>query len=174
MTKRDNTPAVQRPALVVAVAVILGLLGYFAVPASRAADPNVLLAIGLFVGALVGGLVAVFGGSRPRAAREPVARSIAAPPGDEDKSVKAIFVGNLAFNASRDDLADLFAAYGKVQSVKIMTDRATRRRRGFAFVMMGPREADKAIAALDGREFFGRNLKVSEAKERRPQGDDVE
>lgn len=77
-----------------------------------------------------------------------------------------IFVGNLAFKASQDDLRELFAPFGTVRSVRIMKDRATRRPRGFAFVEMDSAHAAAAIKALDGKEFLGRNLRVNEGVER--------
>ncbi len=80
---------------------------------------------------------------------------------------KTIFVGNLAFKASPDELNELFSKYGNVHSVRIMKDRATRRPRGFAFVEMNERGAAKAIKKLDGMEFLGRNLRVNEGAERK-------
>jgi RNA recognition motif-containing protein len=83
--------------------------------------------------------------------------------------VKNIFVGNLDFNASEDSLRSLFEAHGVVDRVSIMTDRETGRSRGFAFVeMANQEEADRAIEALNGAYFSGRNLNVNEA---RPKGD---
>jgi cold-inducible RNA-binding protein len=75
-----------------------------------------------------------------------------------------LYVGNLPFNTTEDDLRNLFAQYGEVTSVKVISDRDTGRPRGFAFVEM--ENADEAIKALDGQEFEGRNLKVNVARER--------
>ncbi|MDH5190854.1 MAG: RNA-binding protein [Gammaproteobacteria bacterium] len=80
--------------------------------------------------------------------------------------MKTIFVGNLAFKARRDELSKLFSEYGQVNSVRIMTDRETRRPRGFGFIEMNSSDAKAAIKALDGYEFMGRDLKVNEANER--------
>ena len=85
-----------------------------------------------------------------------------------EEELKSIFVGNLAFKASQDELRELFSPYGKVHSVRIMSDRVTRRPRGFGFVEMSPREANKAIKSLDGTDFLGRKLRVNEGNERRP------
>ncbi|QEP45189.1 RNA-binding protein [Ectothiorhodospiraceae bacterium BW-2] len=85
---------------------------------------------------------------------------------------KTIFVGNLAFKANSEQLRALFARYGEVVTVRIMTDRLTRRPRGFAFVEMEGRGAMKAIEALDGHEFLGRELRVNEGHNRRPRSDD--
>ncbi|BDQ34304.1 RNA recognition motif domain-containing protein [Pseudodesulfovibrio portus] len=82
--------------------------------------------------------------------------------------MKSIYVGNIPFSASEDDLRDLFAAHGEVLSVKFIMDRETGRFRGFAFVEMEDAGALAAIEALDGNEMSGRNLKVNEAKPRAP------
>lgn len=79
--------------------------------------------------------------------------------------MKNIFVGNLPFSAREDALRELFAQFGEVQQVKIMTDRDTGKSRGFAFVEMAQdEEAQKAIAALNGKDFEGRALTVNEAR----------
>ena len=76
-----------------------------------------------------------------------------------------IFVGNLSFNTTENDLQDAFAAHGTVIEANLMTDRATGRPRGFAFVTMGsPEEAQKAIEALNGAQLDGRSLTVNEAR----------
>src|SRR5512140_1930740 len=78
-----------------------------------------------------------------------------------------LYVGNLSFNTSNQDLNDLFGAIGTVQSANIIEDRETGRSRGFAFVeMSSAEEAKAAIASFDGKEIDGRNLKVNEAKPR--------
>ena len=84
-----------------------------------------------------------------------------------------LFVGNLSFNTTENDLQDAFAAHGTVVEANLMTDRASGRPRGFAFVTMGtPEEAQKAITAMNGAVLDGRNLTVNEArpKEERPGG----
>jgi len=76
-----------------------------------------------------------------------------------------LFVGNLSFNTTENDLQDAFAAHGTVTEANLMTDRATGRPRGFAFVTMSsPEEAQKAIDALNGAMLDGRNLTVNEAR----------
>src|SRR5512143_1888597 len=78
-----------------------------------------------------------------------------------------LFVGNLSFNTTENDLQDAFAAHGVVTEANLMTDRATGRPRGFAFVTMAsPEEAQKAIDALNGATLDGRNLTVNEARPR--------
>ena len=76
-----------------------------------------------------------------------------------------LFVGNLSFNTTENDLQDAFAAHGTVVESNLMTDRASGRPRGFAFVTMGtPEEAQKAITAMNGAVLDGRNLTVNEAR----------
>ena len=84
-----------------------------------------------------------------------------------------LFVGNLPFSATENDLQDHFSAAGTVIAVNIMQDRATGRSRGFAFVEMGSQaEADTAVSQFHGKEFQGRPLTVNEARprEERPPG----
>ena len=79
--------------------------------------------------------------------------------------MKNIFVGNLNFNTSEEQLRTLFATYGQVDRVSILTDRDTGRSRGFGFVeMTNEAEAEKAIAALNGANLDGRTLNVNEAR----------
>lgn len=83
-----------------------------------------------------------------------------------------LYVGNLSYDAKDSDLQNLFSKYGNVQSVSIISDRFTGRSKGFAFVEMASgEEAEKALA-LNGTDFLGRNITVSEArpKESRPEG----
>lgn len=78
-----------------------------------------------------------------------------------------IFVGNLAWQATEDDLKSLFEQYGAVVSVKIVSDQYTGRSRGFGFVEMETDEGvDAAIAELNDKAFQGRNLRVSRAQDR--------
>jgi cold-inducible RNA-binding protein len=80
-----------------------------------------------------------------------------------------LFVGNLSFNTTENDLQDAFAAHGTVVEANLMMDRTSGRPRGFAFVTMGsPEEAQKAAEAMNGATLDGRNLTVSEA---RPKGE---
>lgn len=79
---------------------------------------------------------------------------------------KNIYVGNLPWGISEEEVRSAFAAYGEVVSVKIINDRETGRSRGFGFVEMAGTDADKAIEALNGAELSGRSLRVNEAKPR--------
>ena len=81
-----------------------------------------------------------------------------------------IYVGNMNYGMSEEDLKDVFGAYGEVVSTKIIIDRDTGRSKGFGFVEMSTEDAARAaIAELDGKEVSGRNLRVSEAQ-RKSQG----
>ena len=78
-----------------------------------------------------------------------------------------LFVGNLSFNTTENDLNDAFAAFGTVTEANLMMDRTTNRPRGFGFVTMSsPEEAQKAIEGLNGKEMDGRALTVNVAKPR--------
>jgi RNA recognition motif-containing protein len=78
-----------------------------------------------------------------------------------------IYVGNLSFQASEDDLREVFAEYGEVRRISLPIDRETGKKRGFAFVeMKEDAHEDAAIADLDGAEWLGRELKVNKAKPR--------
>ena len=78
-----------------------------------------------------------------------------------------LFVGNLSWDCTQQDVEAAFAGFGQVSSVKIITDRETGKPRGFAFVdMPNDTEAQNAIKNLHGREFKGRNLNVNEARPR--------
>ena len=79
-----------------------------------------------------------------------------------------IFVGNLPFSASEEEVGKLFAPFGEVQAVRLITDRETGRPRGFGFVEMEQDEARAAIEALNGTEMEGRTLRINEAEERKP------
>ena len=82
-----------------------------------------------------------------------------------------LFVGNLSFQTTENDLQDAFAAHGVVTEANLMTDRATGRPRGFAFVTMAsPEEAQKAIDAMNGATLDGRNLTVNEARPKEERG----
>ncbi|MEZ5347220.1 MAG: RNA-binding protein [Pyrinomonadaceae bacterium] len=82
-----------------------------------------------------------------------------------------LYVGNLSFHSTDQDLEEFFGEVGTVESTNIITDRDTGRSRGFAFVEMStPEEAQNAISELDGKELDGRQLKINEAKPRENRG----
>ena len=79
----------------------------------------------------------------------------------------SIYVGNLNYEVSQEDLSEVFSEYGKVKRVHLPTDRETGRKRGFGFVEMETEaEEDKAIETLDGAEWMGREIKVNKARPR--------
>lgn len=83
----------------------------------------------------------------------------------------SIYVGNLSYEVTEDNLKSVFAEYGSVQRVSLPSDRETGRPRGFAFVeMSSDTEESAAIEDLDGAEWMGRNLKVNKAKPRENNG----
>ena len=82
-----------------------------------------------------------------------------------------LYVGNLAFQTSSEDLQQLFSQAGTVQSASVIEDRDTGRSRGFAFVEMATKEeGESAISQFNGKEFNGRNLTVNEARPREDRG----
>lgn len=82
---------------------------------------------------------------------------------------KKLYVGNLPFTATEQDLGDAFAQFGTIESVKIITDRDTGRSKGFGFVEMStPEEAQECINQLNGSEWAGRQMTVNEAKPQAP------
>ncbi len=135
------------------VALILSAAGYFLFPYLNLNElaPARLLAYSVLVSSFIAGILVVM----------PMEFNLV---GSKEVSV---FVGNLAFKANAGDLRELFEEYGDVQGVRVMTDRATRRPKGFAFVEMDKKGAKAAIADLDGSEFFGRDIKVNFATRRK-------
>lgn len=81
-------------------------------------------------------------------------------------SSKRLYVGNLPFETTTDDIRTAFEAYGTVHDVSLITDRDTGRSRGFGFVEMDADSASKAIEGLNNKDFGGRDLNVNEARER--------
>jgi hypothetical protein len=149
------------------LAVLLASLAYWIIR-SQGLDTNTLLVltVGLVIGHFIG-VCTVPSQAGKRKASIPAderrqTRTSTVPSGE----TVSLYVGNLAYNAQRNALHELFAQYGQVSSVRIMTDRATRRPRGYAFVEMDSNAAQQAIAQLDNTEFCGRTLRVSEAKQR--------
>lgn len=83
----------------------------------------------------------------------------------------SIYVGNLSYDVTQEDLEQVFGEYGKVSRVSLPVDRETNRPRGFAFVdLSSESEEESAIADLDGAEWMGRDMKVNKARPRTPQG----
>ncbi|MGE4554215.1 MAG: RNA recognition motif domain-containing protein [Desulfovibrionaceae bacterium] len=83
---------------------------------------------------------------------------------------KKLYVGNLPWSATEDEIRARFETFGQVTSVNLVADRETGRPRGFGFVEMDDEGARQAIENLDGKDFGGRTLKVNEARPREPRG----
>ncbi|HEV8630907.1 MAG TPA: RNA-binding protein [Thermoanaerobaculia bacterium] len=84
--------------------------------------------------------------------------------------MKRLYVGNLPFSATEDEVRELFEQHGRVQSCSLINDRETGQPRGFGFVEMDDQDADSAVEALNGYQLGGRALKVNEARPREPRG----
>ena len=85
---------------------------------------------------------------------------------EADTSISTLYVGNLPYRANEAAVRELFSEYGQVQSVRLMKDKHTGKRRGFGFVEISAADADEAVSSLNDSEFQQRTLKVREAKER--------
>lgn len=83
---------------------------------------------------------------------------------------KKLYVGNLPFSTTEEELREVFGRHGTVESINVITDRETGRPRGFAFIEMDAVGADAARQALDGQDMGGRNIRVDEAHDRRGGG----
>ncbi len=81
--------------------------------------------------------------------------------------MKSVYVGNLPYSATENEIRDLFSPFGDVQGINLIVDRETNRPKGFGFVQMDDEGASAAIRALDGQQFGGRRLRANEARERR-------
>jgi RNA recognition motif-containing protein len=85
------------------------------------------------------------------------------------KTLKKLYIGNLPFTATEDEIKELFGQHGTVHSVALINDRETGRPRGFGFIEMDDNDISTVIQALDGKEMGGRALKVNEAQDK-PRG----
>ena len=84
----------------------------------------------------------------------------------DNGNTSTVYVGNLVYRTSREDLIELFRPFGDVISARIILDRETRKSKGYGFVELHPQSAQRAIENLDGLEIQGRTLRVTEAKNR--------
>ena len=80
---------------------------------------------------------------------------------------KTLYLGNIPYTATEDEISGIFSAHGEVKEVRIITDRETGRSRGFAFVEIEGNDVPAVIEALDGADYGGRTLRVNEAQDRR-------
>jgi len=138
----------------VIVALVFAIVTYFVTSATPITP--IITAILVFISAFVAPLISV----SPNKSIAPSTSSAAI------EDVKTLYVGNLPYRANEPAVKELFENYGQVQSVRLMKDKHTGKRRGFGFVEMAAKDIDKAISALNDSEFQQRTLKVREAKER--------
>ncbi len=155
-------PSFKQFTITVIISIAMALLGYllFSMMGMDEAPKRIVFTNAMALGAFLGSLITIL-----FITSDSVAAAASGTP-------KTIFIGNLAFKANTEQLRELFAQYGYVHSVRIMTDRVTRRPRGFAFVEMDAKAADKAIKSLDGTDFFGRQLRVNEGLEKKSFNED--
>ena len=128
------------------------------------------LAVGYVIGFLVGRRRAAKGGAKPQPPQQKKApvrhdpRPVTSRPPIPAGSVE-LYVGNLSYDMTEDQLRQTFEAFGKVDSVRLVTNRYNNKSKGFAFVVMPNRpEAEKAIAEMNDKEVMGRPMRVNEAQ----------
>ncbi len=134
---------------------LIGVAAYFVYPLFGFADvrPECVFSGGIIIGMLLTALLACGCRHRCRTA-------------SDSGNIVNVFVGNLPFKTTQDELRKLFSAYGAVKAVRIVKDRQTGRARGFGFVEMREGDAAKAVRALHGSEFGGRTLKVNVSEDK--------
>lgn len=145
-------PSLQKILFAFIVSLILGITGYLLFPYldTRNLEPAHLAAYLVMTGSFVGMLLIQIIDTKKSRSTE----------------IISIFVGNLPFKANSNQLRKIFSAHGRVHNVRLMTDKVTRKPRGFGFIEMNRQEAQSAIRDLNGYELMGRELKVNFANER--------
>ena len=132
--------------------IVVALLGYFLLPPSLF-SANTYFAFGAVASGIIGAIATTFSAS-----------------GSEQEPSKSqsttLYVGNLPYRANEQAVKDHFANYGKVFSVRLMKDRRTGKRKGYGFIEMASKDADKVISSLNDSEFQERTLKVRLAREK--------
>ncbi|MDX8388442.1 MAG: RNA-binding protein [Ghiorsea sp.] len=142
----------------IVIAGVLGLVGYFAAPMvglSSAVPVGSLVAIGLFVGYLVGAYITWRASSSCSAGKS------------TPSNTNVLYVGNIPFKAREEEVQRLFETYGGVKSVRLVRGGPSRRPKGYGFVEMASAKDVKAALVLNGEEFAGRKLRVNEAKDKK-------
>ncbi len=140
--------------LTVVIAAIFAIIAFFVF--SKVASTPAIIASFVFVSAFIAPLI------NTSFTKVEASTSSSNP----DSEMKTLYVGNLPYRANEAAVRELFANYGNVESVRLMKDKHTGKRRGFGFVEMSAIDLEKAIEALNDTEFQQRTLKVREAKER--------
>jgi RNA recognition motif-containing protein len=138
----------------VIIAIVFAIVAY--IITSAVSVSPVVVSVIVFISAFVAPLIS--NSSSTTSASEPAQ--------NPTEDVKTLYVGNLPYRANETAIRELFSNHGTVQSVRLMKDKHTGKRRGFGFVEMSATDIDKAITALNDTEFQQRTLKVREAKER--------
>lgn len=147
------------------LSIAVAILGYIVISVTSV---TITAEVSFVIGAILAGVAIQFiktGGSTATASTS----SAAVPEGDF--ATMTLYVGNLPYRANEMAIRTLFAEQGKVLSVRLMKDKHTGKRRGFGFVEMPEKDAQKAINALNEQDFQDRSLKVREANERVPRGE---
>jgi len=144
-------PSLRIIALSIAISLLVGLIGYFILGSIDTSITDVtryqtyILMAGALFGALIIQIINAYQ--------------------NKPAEVVSLFIGNLPFRASNQQLRKVFSEHGTVHNIRLMTDKVTRKPRGFGFVEMNKNHAKIAIKMLDGQEFMGRELKVNYANE---------
>lgn len=138
----------------VIIAIVFAIIAYI-LTSTVSATPAIVAVIA-FISAFVA----------PLLSNSPSADKKSTPTEETVTDIKTLYVGNLPYRANETAIRELFSNHGNVQSVRLMKDKHTGKRRGFGFVEMATSDIDKAISALNDTEFQQRTLKVREAKER--------
>lgn len=138
----------------VIIAIVFAILAY--IITSTVSITPVVVSVIVFISAFIAPLLS--------SSSSTTNTSVPAQQSPED--IKTLYVGNLPYRANETAIRELFSDHGIVQSVRLMKDKHTGKRRGFGFVEMSTSDIDKAISALNDTEFQQRTLKVREAKER--------
>ena len=138
----------------VVIAAIFAIIAFLVF--SRISATPTMIAVFVFISAFIAPLINISSGKA----------QVSTSSDNSDSDVKTLYVGNLPYRANEAAVRELFSNYGNVESVRLMKDKHTGKRRGFGFVEMSSNDLEKAIAALNDAEFQQRTLKVREAKER--------
>ena len=137
------------------IVLAIAIIGYFATNALLA-DSSLNLGATFSIGTLIGGFIATV-----------LSASNVTPQSDNvEVKTKTLYVGNLPYKANESVVRELFSEQGRVFNVRLLKDKNTGKRRGFGFVEMAEADADRAIAALNEKEFQQRTLKVRAAKQK--------
>lgn len=159
-----SIPSASRYITGLAIIAAISLILYFVHDSLNLANlhPMTILIAGLLVGHLIGSIIQSSKASQHAPSSSARSQNTAA----QAQEKQTLYVGNIAYNASRRDLEKLFSHYGKVHSARIMLDRETRKSRGYGFIEMDINPAKHAVTQLNGFEFKGRSLKVNVANDK--------